>query len=89
MSQPRTILQAALNGRAQQLIGHQWTRSDWRVIGGATAVDSIGALAGGKALRQTNLLKARRFVSLAFLGSAAGATGVEAERFFKSLKVSA
>ncbi len=89
VSQPRTILQAALNGRAQQLIGHQWTRSDWRVIGGATAVDSIGALAGGKALRQTNLLKARRFVSLAFLGSAAGATGVEAERFFKSLKLSA
>ena len=87
VSQPRTILQAALAGRVQQLVGHQWTRTDWREISGATAVDSIGALAGGNALRQINLLKARRFVSLAFLGSAAGATGVEAERFFKSLKL--
>jgi hypothetical protein len=86
VSQPRPILQAALNGRVQQLVGHQWTRSDWRVVGGATAVESIGALAGGNALRQLTLLKARRFVSLAFLGNAAGATGVEAERFFKSLK---
>jgi hypothetical protein len=32
-------------------------------------------------------LKERRFVSLAFLGNAAGATGVESERFFKSLKL--
>ena len=86
VSQPRTILQAALAGRAQQLIGRQWTRTDWRELSGATAVESVGALAGGNALRQINLLKARRFVSLAFLGNAAGATGVEAERFFKSLK---
>ena len=87
--QPRTILQAALAGRVQQLVGHQWTRTDWREISGAPAVESIGALAGGNALRQLTLLKARRFVSLAFLGNAAGATGVEAERFFKSLKLSA
>ena len=86
-SQPRSILQAALNGRVQQLVGRQWTRTDWRVIGGATAVESIGALAGGNALRQLALLKARRFVSLAFLGSGAGATGSDAERFFKSLKL--
>jgi hypothetical protein len=89
VSQPRTILQAALAGRVQQLVGRQWTRTDWREISGATAVDSIGALAGGNALRQINLLKARRFISLAFLGNAAGATGVEADRFFKSLKLSA
>jgi len=89
VSQPRAILQAALAGRVQQLIGRQWTRTDWRELSGATAVESIGALAGGNALRQINLLKARRFVSLAFLGSAAGATGVEAERFFKSLKLPA
>lgn len=87
VSQPRTILQAALAGRVQQLIGRQWTRTDWRELSGATAVESVGALAGGNALRQINLLKARRFVSLAFLGSAAGATGIEAERFFKSLKL--
>ena len=89
VSQPRAILQAALIGRVQQLVGGQWTRTDWREISGATAVESIGALAGGNALRQIILLKALRFVSLAFLGSAAGATGLEAERFFKSLKLPA
>ncbi len=89
VSQPRAILQAALNGRAQQLAGRKWTKADWREFSGATAVESIGALAGGTALRQLTLLKARRFVSLAFLGSGAGATGVEAERFFRSLKLSA
>jgi hypothetical protein len=87
VSQPRAILQAALAGRVQQLIGRQWTRTDWHEISGAAAVESIGALPGGNALRQVNLLKARRFVSLAFLGSAAAATGGEADRFFKSLKL--
>jgi hypothetical protein len=87
VSEPRAILQAALAGRVQQLIGRQWTRTDWREISGAPAVESIGALAGGNALRQVNLLKARRFVSLAFLGNAAAATGGEADRFFKSLKL--
>jgi hypothetical protein len=87
VSQPRVILQAALAGRVQQLIGRQWTRTDWREISGATAVESIGALTGGNALRQVNLLKARRFVSLAFLGNAAAATSGEADRFFKSLKL--
>ena len=87
VSQPRTILQAALTGRVQQLVGRQWTRTDWHELSGATVVESIGALAGGNALRQINLLKARRFVSLAFLGSAAGATGIEADRFFRSLKI--
>jgi hypothetical protein len=87
VSQPRAILQAALAGRVQQLIGRQWTRTDWREISGGAAVESIGAMAGGNALRQLNLLKARRFVSLAFLGNAAAATGGEADRFFKSLKL--
>ena len=87
VSRPRTILEAALAGRVQQLIGRQWTRTEWREVSGATEVDSIGALAGGNALRQLNLLKGRRYVSLAFLGNAAAATGVDAERFFKSLKL--
>jgi hypothetical protein len=87
ITQPRQILQASLNGRAQQLVGRQWTRTAWREIAGAAAVEAMGAVAGGNALRQLNLLKERRFVSLAFLGNAAGVTGVEAERFFKSLKV--
>ena len=87
VTQPRTILQAALNGRVQQLVGRKWTSVEWREIAGAAAVESVGALAGGNALRQLNLLKERRFVSLAFLGNAAGVKGVEAERFFKSLKM--
>ena len=87
ITQPRLILQASLNGRVQQLVGRQWTRTAWREIAGAAAVEAVGAMAGGNALRQLNLLKERRFVSLAFLGSAAGVTGVEAERFFKSLKL--
>jgi len=89
VGQPRTILQAALNGRVQQLVGHQWTRTDWRTVSGAPAVDSLGALPGGSVLRQLSLLRARRFVTLAYLGGAAGATGGEAERFFTSLKWSA
>jgi hypothetical protein len=88
VTQPRTILQAALNGRSQQLVGQKWTKVDWREIEGAAAVESVGGLAGGNALRQLNLLKERRFVSLAFLGTAAGVGGVEAGRFFKSLKIS-
>lgn len=87
ITQPRQILQASLNGRVQQLVGRQWTRTAWREIAGAAAVEAMGALPGGNALRQLNLLKERRFVSLAFLGNAAGVTGVEAERFFKSLKL--
>jgi hypothetical protein len=87
VTQPRLILQAVLNGRVQQLVGHQWTKTDWREIAGAAAVESVGAVAGGNVLRQLTLLKEQRFVSLAFLGNAAGATGVEAERFFKSLKL--
>jgi len=87
VTQPRAILQAALNGRVQQLAGRKWTSIDWRLIEGASAVESVGALAGGNALRQLTLLKERRFVSLAFLGTAAGATGAEAGRFFKSLKL--
>ncbi len=87
ITQPRLILQASLNGRVQQLVGRQWTKTDWRQVAGAAAVESVGAVAGGNGLRQLTLLKERRFVSLAFLGNAAGATGVEAERFFKSLKL--
>jgi hypothetical protein len=87
VTQPRTILQAALNSRVEQLAERKWSRVDWREIAGASAVASVGALTGGNVLRQLTLLKDRRFVSLAFLGNAAGATGVEAERFFKSLKL--
>ncbi len=87
VTQPRTILQAALNGRVQQLAGRKWTKVDWREISGAAAVESVGALTGGNGLRQLVLLKDRRFMSLAFLGNAAGLASVEAQRFFTSLKL--
>ncbi len=88
-SQPRRLVQAALDDRAKVLETRKWSKVDWRDSAGGAAADSIGLLKGGKALRQLALLKGRRFVSLAFMGAAASMTGFEAERFFKSLKMKA
>ncbi|MBS0523094.1 MAG: hypothetical protein JSS04_05590 [Proteobacteria bacterium] len=82
--QPRTVLQAALNARAQGLGGGKWSTTNWREIEGATAVESTGALANGSQLRQLSVLKGQRFISLAFLGP--NVTGPDADRFFHSLK---
>ncbi len=84
---PRLILQAALDARARSLDGGKWTKVDWRQIQGASAVESIGPVRGGNALRQLVLLKGRHFVSLAFLGAAASVDGPDARRFFSSLKL--
>ncbi|MBS0220700.1 MAG: hypothetical protein JSR91_08160 [Proteobacteria bacterium] len=84
---PRVILQAALDSRAHSLEGGKWSKIDWRQIQGASAVESVGPLRGGKALRQLVLLKGRRFVSLAFLGPVGSVTGSDAQRFFNSLKL--
>jgi hypothetical protein len=84
-AQPRRILQAALDDRAVRLAGRKWARSDWRAVDGGTAVDATGTLASGGELRQLVLLKARRFVSLAFLGPSAAVP--DADRFFNSLKL--
>ncbi|SJZ75850.1 hypothetical protein SAMN02745126_02177 [Enhydrobacter aerosaccus] len=84
---PRIILQAALDSRAHSLDGGKWSKVEWRTVGGATAVDSVGPVRGGSELRELVLLKGRRFVSLAFLGPAGTAGGPQAERFFKSLKL--
>jgi hypothetical protein len=85
--QPRRLIQAALDDRAKVLESGKWSKIDWRDIAGGTAAASTGTLRGGNALRQLVLLKDRRFVSLAFMGAPASVTGVEAERFFKSLKM--
>jgi hypothetical protein len=82
--QPRTVLQAALDARAQKLAGGKWATTSWREIDGATAVESTGAV-GGSQLRQLSALKGPRFISLAFLGP--NVTGPEADRFFRSLKI--
>lgn len=84
---PRTILQAALDSRARSLDGGKWSKVEWRQLQGATAAESVGPVRGGNVLRQLVLLKGRRFVSLAFLGPAGSATGPEAQRFFRSLKL--
>jgi hypothetical protein len=83
--QPRAVLQAALNARAQRLAGGKWSTTGWREIDGAAAVEATGALGNGKQLRQLALLKQQRFVSLAFMGP--NVTVPEAERFFRSLKI--
>lgn len=84
-SQPRRMLQAMLDGRAAQLAGRKWARTEWQEIGGGASVESFGTLASGSQLRLLSLQKYRRFVSLAFLGP--NATVPDADRFFKSLKV--
>jgi len=86
-TQPRRLIQAALDDRAKVLETRKWSKVDWREMLGAAAAESTGPLNGGNALRQLVLLKQQRFVSLAFMGAAASMTGFEAERFFKSLKM--
>lgn len=84
VAQPRAILQAALDGRASNLDGRKWTTIAWKDVQGATAAESSGSVRG-LVLRQLVLLKGRRFASLAVLGP----PGPEADRFLKSLKLSA
>jgi hypothetical protein len=86
-TQPRLILQAALNARAQRLAGGKWSKVDWRELSGAAVCESTGPLSGGNALRQLVALKQHRFVSIAFLGNAAGVTGADAQRFFGSFRL--
>lgn len=87
--QPRINLQSALDDRAQRLAGGKWTQVDWKQVQGAPAVESIGPVAGGSALRQLSLLKGRRFVSLGYLAPADAMRAPEAERFFRSLRLTA
>lgn len=85
--QPKINLQSALDDRAQRLAGGKWTRVDWKTVQGAPAVESVGPLAGGNALRQLVLLKGRRYVSLGYLAPADAMRAPEAERFFSSLRL--
>ena len=85
VTQPRRVLQAALDGRTAQLASRKWDRTDWREIDAGATVESVGTVRAGTLLRQLSLLKERRFVSLAFLGPSVN--GPEADRFFKSLKI--
>lgn len=84
--QPRPLLQAALDARAQPLAGRKWKSVNWRDVQGAQTAETIGALPNGTGLRQMVMMRGSRFVSLAFLGSEAALTGPEAQRFFNSLK---
>lgn len=89
VTKPRVNLQIALDDRAQRLEGRKWSKVDWRDMQGATGVESIGPIAGGSALRQLSLLKGRRFVSLGYLAPADAMRAPEAERFFRSLRLTA
>lgn len=85
--QPKLTLQSAIDDRAQRLAGGKWTSVDWKTVQGAPAVESIGPLAGGNALRQLVLLKGSRYVSLGYLAPADAMRAPEAERFFRSLRL--
>jgi hypothetical protein len=85
ITQPRRVLQAALDARASQLASRRWDRVEWRQIDANAAVDSTGAVRAGTMLRLLSLLKGRRFISLAVLGP--GVDGPDANRFFQSLKL--
>jgi hypothetical protein len=85
VTQPRRVLQAALDGRGSQLASRNWDRTDWQEIRSGTSVESIGTVRAGTMLRLLSLLKERRFVSLAFLGPSVN--GPDANRFFQSLKL--
>ena len=85
--QPKLNLQSALDDRAQRLAGGKWTSVDWKTVQGAPAVESIGPLAGGNALRQLVLLKGSRYDSLGYLAPADAMRAPEAERFFRSLRL--
>src|SRR5262245_47858562 len=84
--QPRVILQAVLDERAQRLAGGKWTKIDWRDVQGAPAAESLGPVSGGNVLRQLVVLRGRRLVSLACLGPAEALRSPEVERFFLSLR---
>ena len=84
-TQPRVVLQAALDARAQKLAGGKWTSVGWAMIDEAEGVQSFGALPSGGQLRQLSFLKEHRFGSLAFMG--ANVTGPDPDRFFKSVKL--
>ena len=69
--QPRRVLQAVLDERAQRLAGGKWSEVDWREVEGAPAVESIGRGGGrpcaaparraeGSALRLARLSRAPR-----------------------------
>jgi hypothetical protein len=84
---PKANLQAVLDDRARRLEGGRWSSVDWREVQGASAVESVGQVAGGSVLRQLVVLKGRRFVSLAYLAPADALRTPEADRFFKSFRL--
>ena len=81
--QPRPLLQAALDTRAQSLAGRKWKSVNWRELQGAPTAETVGVLPNGTALRQLLTMRGSRFVSLAFLGPE---SSPDAARFFNSLK---
>jgi hypothetical protein len=85
VTQPRRVLQAALDARASQLASRKWDRTEWQEIHAGATVESSGTVRAGTMLRLLSLLRERRFVSLALLGPSVN--GPEANRFFQSLKL--
>ncbi len=88
VSQPRAVLQAALDATALYLVGGKWDKITWRQVQGAPAADASGTFKDGRTFRNLVVLKGRQFYSLGFRGPLGMDRILDADRFFASLKVS-
>ena len=87
VSQPRAVLQAALDGTAPHLAGGKWDKIDWKQVQGAPAAEAVGTFKDGKAFRNLVVLKGRQLTSLGFRGPLGTTKFPDADRFFSSLRV--
>lgn len=87
VSQPRAVLQAALDGTAPHLAGGKWEKTEWKQVQGAPAVEALGTFKDGKAFRQLVVIKGRQLVSLGFRGPVGTPKFPDADRFISSLRV--
>ncbi len=87
VSQPRAVLQAALDGTAPHLVGGKWDKIDFKQVQGVPAVEAVGTFKDGNAFRNLVVLKGRQLVSLGFRGPTGTTKFPDADRFISSLRV--
>ncbi len=87
VSQPRAVLQAALDGTAPYLVGGKWDKIDFKQVQGVPAVEAVGTFKDGKAFRNLVVLKGGQLVSLGFRGPTGTTKFPDADRFISSLRV--
>jgi hypothetical protein len=87
VSQPRAVLQAALDAAAPYLASGKWDKIAWTQVQGAAAADASGTFKDGRIFRNLVVLKGRQFYSLGFRSPLGMDKITDADRFFASLKV--